>query len=243
VLVTLHELTGEVAYLDAAARAGDFVAATYVDPVEYIGGLNDTTHVKSVKCDSVGVMFVMRSLIKLHEHTGEERHLRAAVKAAKALASWVYLWDVPFPAGSLLEESDFKSTGWAVCDVLPAGSYLDNEFLEFTGDLVHVAAAAGDERLFDVAEIVQHGMQLATSMPEQMLGYVAPGIQCEGIMTAYWLSEPEHTEFSGAVNKVKGDDNDTCNGLTNGQAAYAAFELLERYGTTDFAALRAQLFG
>ena len=243
VLTTLHELTGDPRYLGAATRAGDFIIASYVDPVAYVGGLNDTTHIKSVKTDSVGVMFVMRSLIKLYARTGQQRYLDGAAKAARVLSSWVYLWNVPMPAGSLLGRAGFKSTGWAVCDVIPGGSYLDNELLEFTGDLVDVAAHASEERLFDVAEIAEHGMQHALSTPHEMLDYVAPGIQCEGIMTAYWMSDPEHTEFSGAVNKVKGDDNDTANGLTNGQAAYALFELRERYGTADFDALRAQLFG
>ena len=242
VLTTLCEITGDSRYLDAAARAGDFIIATYVDPVEYVGGLNDTTHIKSVKTDSVGVMFVMRSLIKLHALTGDPRHLEGAAKAARILSSWVYLWNVPMPAGSLLGRAGFKSTGWAVCDVIPGGSYLDNELLEFTGDLVDVAARVPEERLFDIAELAGHGMQYALSTPHEMLGYVAPGIQCEGVMTAYWLSDPEQTEFSGAVNKVKGDDNDTANGLTNGQAAHALFELRERYGTADFTALRAQLF-
>ena len=61
-------------------------------------------------------------------------------------------------------------------------------------------------------------------------------------MTASWLSDPQTAEFSGAVAKLKGDDNDTCNGLTNGQAAYALFEIEERYGTMDFGALRQHLF-
>ena len=148
----------------------------------------------------------------------------------------------PCRPDSLLGRAGFKSTGWAVCDVIPGGSYLDNELLEFTGDLVDVAARVPEERLFDIAELAGHGMQYALSTPHEMLGYVAPGIQCEGVMTAYWLSDPEQTEFSGAVNKVKGDDNDTANGLTNGQAAHALFELRERYGTADFTALRAQLF-
>jgi hypothetical protein len=243
VLVELHRVTGDGRYLAAAERAGAFIVRTYVDPVEYIGGLDDTTHIKSVKTDSVGVMFVMRSLLKLHEATGDPGHLEAATRAARILASWVYLWDVPFPPGSLLGRSGFSSTGWAVCDVIPGGSYLDNEFLEFTGDLVRIAELSGDEGLFDVAELVEYGMQGALSTPHDMLGYVAAGIQCEGIMTGYWMSDPEVTEFSGAVNKVKGEDNDTCNGLTNGQAAYATFELLDRYGTLDLAALRARLFG
>jgi hypothetical protein len=242
VLVALHEATGNSSYLRAAEKAGDFIVQTYVDPVEYVGGLNDTTHIKSVKIDSVGVMFVMRSLLKLYEATQNQVYLDGAVKSAQILASWVYLWNVPFPQNSLLANADFKSTGWAVCDVIPAGSYLDNELLEFTGDLIKVSELSGQEALFDVAEIVEYGMQQALSTPERMLGYVAPGIQCEGIMTGYWMSDPEVTEFSGAANKVKGQDNDTCNGLINGQAAYGLFDLHERYGTTDLAAIRRQIF-
>jgi hypothetical protein len=242
VLTTLHRLTGDERYLRAAVAAADFIIETFVEPTLYVGGLNDTTHVKSVKTDAVGVMFLMRSLRAAFEATGERRFLDGAVKAAKILASWVYLWDVPFPEGTLLAEAGFRSTGWAGCDVIPSGAYLDNEFLEFTGDLVAVAAHAGDEGLFDVAELVEYGMQHAVSTPENDHGYVAPGIQCEGVMTGYWLSRPDVTQFSGAVAKRKGDDNDTCNALTNGQAAYGIYELEDRYGTTDFDEIRRRLW-
>ena len=77
-------------------------------------------------------------------------------------------------------------------------------------------------------------MQYAVSTPSNDHGYVAPGIQCEGVLTSYWLSAPDITEFSGAVNKVKGDDNDTCNALTNGQAAYGIYDLIGSFGTSDF---------
>jgi hypothetical protein len=241
VLLALDELTDDERWLAAAKKAGQFIVTTFVSPTCYIGGLNDTTHIKSVKTDSVGVMFVVRSLIKLHERTGEPRFLDGARDAARLLASWVYLWDVPFPEGSLLGSSGFRSTGWAVCDVIAAGSYVDNELLEFIGDLVAVAKAAGDEDLLRIAEVAEYGLQGALSMPGAMLGYAHPGIQCEGLLTSYWLSDPDRTEFSGAVNKRKGDDNDTCNGLINGQMAYASFELLDRYGTLDWADIRRRV--
>ncbi|SDD98433.1 hypothetical protein [Auraticoccus monumenti] len=238
VLALLHQITGDDRYRQAAARAADFIIDTFVDPVAYMGGLNDTTHIKSVKTDSVGVMFLMRSLLKAHQLTGAPRHLAAAVKAAKILASWVYLWDVPMPPGTLLDQAGFKSTGWAGCDVIAGGTYLDNEFLEFTGDLANVAVLADMPALLDIAELVEHGMQHAVSTPRNDHGYVAPGIQCEGVLTSYWLSAPDTTEFSGAVNKVKGDDNDTCNALINGQAAYGLYDLMDSFGTTDFAQIR-----
>ena len=241
VLVALHRITGDERFLAAARRAADFIIDTYVEPVLYAGGLNDTTHVKSVKTDSVGVMFLMRSLWKVHEATGETRYLDAAVKAAKVLSSWVFLWDVPFPEATLLGRSGFKSTGWAACDVIPGGAYLDNELLEFVGDLAAVAVAAGNARLLDIAEIVHHGMQFALSTPGNDHGYVAAGIQCEGVMTSYWLSAPDETAFSGAVAKTKGDDNDTCNALTNGQAAFGIYDLRERFGTDDFTEIRQRI--
>ncbi len=242
VLEVLHRLTGEDRYKEAAARAADFIVDTYVDPVVYMGGLNDTTHIKSVKTDSVGVMFLMRSLLKAYGLTGDPRHLEGAVKAAKILASWVFLWDVPFAEGTLMREAHFHSTGWAACDVIAAGSYLDNEFLEFTADLANVAVLAGDPDLFDVAELVEFGMQYAMSTPSNDHGYVASGIQCEGVLTSYWLSAPDTTEFSGAVNKMKGDDNDTCNALTNGQAAYGIYDLERSFGTVDFDRIRRERF-
>lgn len=242
VLALLYRITGDERYHKAAAQAADFIIDTFVTPVAYMGGLNDTTHIKSVKTDSVGVMFLMRSLLKAYQLTGESRHLAGAVKSAKILASWVYLWDVPMPAGTLLDHAGFKSTGWAVCDVIASGSYLDNEFLEFTGDLANVAVLARDPALLDIAELVEYGMQYAVSTPSNDHGYVAPGMQCEGVMTAYWLSAPDVTEFSGAVNKAKGDDNDTCNGLTNGQAAYGLYDLIDSFGTSDFDRIRSEHF-
>ncbi len=241
VLAALHRITGEDRFLDAVRRAADFVIETFVEPVAYAGGLNDTTHLKSVKTDSVGVMFLMRSLWKAHEATGEARYLDAAAKAAKILASWVFLWDVPFPEGTLLERSGFRSTGWAACDVIPGGAYLDNELLEFVGDLAAIAVAVADRRLLDMAEIVHHGMQYALSTPDNDHGYVAPGIQCEGVMTSYWLSAPDETAFSGAVAKRKGDDNDTCNALTNGQAAFGLYDLRQHFGTDDFDEIRRRI--
>jgi hypothetical protein len=243
VLAELYAITGDQRYLQALEKAGDYIVSHTIEPVEYVGGLNDTTHIKSVKIDSVGFMFAMRSAIKAYEATKAPRFLAAAVKAAKVLASWVYLWKVPFPQNTLLGGAGYDTTGWVACDVIPGGSYLDNEFLEFACDMVRIADAAGDERLFDIAELVQQGMQQALSTPVDMLGYVAPGIQCEGIMTAYWMSDPETTAFSGAANKVKGEDNDTTNGLTNGQAAYSYFNLMDTYGTADFVKLRRRIFG
>ncbi|WP_022900722.1 hypothetical protein [Humibacter albus] len=243
VLTTLFDLTGDDRYLSAARAAADFIISTYVDPVMYAGGLNDTTHIKSVKTDSVGLMFVVRSLWKAYVATGEQRFLDGAAKAGKILSSWVFLWDVPFPEGTLLAQGGFKSTGWAVCDSIAGGGYLDNEFLEFTGDLANVAVAAGEPGLLDVSELVQYGMQYALSTPTNDHGYIAPGIQCEGVMTSYWLSAPDTTSFSGAVAKHKGDDNDTCNALTNGQAAYGIYDLRESFGTLDYDEIRAKAFG
>lgn len=243
VLAELYQVTGDPRYREAASKAGDFLLATYVESVEYHGGLNDTTHIKSVKIDAVGVMFAMRSLLKAYELCEEPRYLEGAVNAAKALLTWVYLWNVPFPPESLLGRNDYKSTGYAVCDVIPAGSYLDNELLEFTPDLLRIARYTGDVDLVVLAEVVANGMQQALSTPARMYGYARPGMQCEGLMTAYWLSDPDKTKFSGAANKRKGDDNDTVNGLTNGQALYGYMETIDAFGTADYGEIRRQVIG
>lgn len=241
VLAALYRITGDPAYREALVRGAEYIARTFVPSVGYLGGLNDTTHIKSVKIDSVGVMFALRALRVGWEASRSPELLAAAVKTAKVLCSWLYLWDVPFPAGTLLAEGDFRTTGWAVCDVIPAGSYVDDEFLEFLGDLLSIARDAGLPELADYAHLVAHGMQQGLSVPGNMLGYAAPGIQCEGYMTAYYLAAPDSTTFSGAAAKAKGTDNDTCNGLVNAQAQYGLADVEAQFGTIDFEVIRQSL--
>lgn len=238
VLAALHRLLGREEYRDAALRAADYIAETYVPDVLYCGGLNDTAQLKSVKVDSTGVLFAMRSLITAYELGGRPEHLAAAVRAAKVASSWMFLWDVPFPAGTLLADADFRTTGWVVCDAIPGGSYVEDVFLEFVGDVLRVAAASGEADLVDVAEVGLTGMQQGVSVPRSMLGYAAPGIQCEGFMTSYWLSAPDETAFSGAVGKRKGDDNDTCNGFVNAAAFFGLDSMRDQFATLDFPTIR-----
>lgn len=238
VLAALHRLLGGEQYASAALRAADYIAETYVPDVLYCGGLNDTAQLKSVKVDSTGVLFAMRSLITAFKLGGRQEHLDAALRAAKVAASWMFLWDVPFPEQTLLADAGFRTTGWVVCDAIPGGSYVEDVFAEFVGDMLEVAAASGNIDLVDVAELGLAGMQQGVSLPGAMLGYAAPGIQCEGFMTSYWLSAPDETAFSGAVGKRKGDDNDTCNGFVNGAAFFGLDALRDQFGTLDFGSIR-----
>lgn len=234
ILVELYRFTGEEKYLASARRGAEFVYECYVKDVRYIGGLNDTTHCKSVKIDAVGVMFAMRTMLLVYEQTGDIKILSGARDAARILASWTYLWDIPFDQHTLLGQHGFKTTGWACCDVIPGGSYVDCEFVEFVPELLRIAEYCRDTELAKLAGIVTRGMHHGLSMPQNMYGYAMPGIQCEGYMTSLWLADTEYKGFSGAAAKNKGDDNDTCNGLVNAQALLNLDYLSQTYGTMDF---------
>jgi hypothetical protein len=234
IFITLYSYIKEKKYLDSAYHAAKYILNSYVNDVNYVGGLNDTTHKKSVKIDAVSVMFAMRSLLLVYEHTKEPEFLVGARDAARILASWIYMWDIPFDSKTFLGKHGFRTTGWTVCDVIPAGSYIDNEFQEFVPDLIRIAEYCKDEKLAILAKIITISMQQGLSTPQNMYGYSMPGIQCEGYLTSYWLSDMSCKEFSGAAAKIKGDDNDTCNGLVNAQALYNIDCLLERFGTLDF---------
>ena len=138
----LHRLTGDERYARRPSGPGTSSSRPTSTTVEYVGGLNDTTHVKSVKTDSVGVMFAMRSLLKLYR---ADRRRAATSHGARAPPHDPRVLGLPVgrarsPRDRCSAPQGFATTGWAVCDVLPGGSYIDNELLEFTGDLIAVAA-------------------------------------------------------------------------------------------------------
>ena len=234
VMLALYQCTGEKKYLEAALRGAAFIRREYVDQVRYLGGLNDTTHIKCVKIDAIGVMYAMRAMLMAYEASGEPELLVGARDAARILATWTYIWDIPFDKDTLLGKFEFKTTGWTGCDVIPACSYVDDEFPEFVPDLIRIAHLCKDRDIATLARIVTRGMHHGLSMPQRMYDYAMPGVQCEGYMTSLWLSDTGRKEFSGAAAKNKGDDNDTCNGLINAQALVNLDYLMDTYGTLDF---------
>lgn len=106
---------------------------------------------------------------------------------------------------------------------------------------MRIAKYCRDEKLAELGKIVTLGMHHGLSMPQNMYGYSMPGVQCEGYMTSLWLADTESTDFSGASAKNKGDDNDTCNGLVNGQALLNLAYIMNRYNTYDFNKIIAQI--
>ena len=173
-------------------------------------------------------------MLKVYEETKEEYLLKGARDAARILASWTYLWNIPFDGDTLLGEYGFGTTGWAGCDVIPASSYVDCSFQEVVPELLKVAEYCHDRELAVLARIVTRGMQHGLSMPGHMYGYAMEGVQCEGYMTSQWLADTQNSRFSGAAAKSKGDDNDTCNGFVNGMALLNLDSLVKVYGTLDF---------
>ncbi len=234
VLVQYYRMTKDPKYFEAAKRGAEFIRREYVDSVTYLGGLNDTTHIKSVKIDAIGVMYAMRSMLMVYEINHDPNLLLGARDAARILATWTYIWDIPFDEGTLLGKNGFKTTGWTACDVIPACSYVDDEFPEFVPDLLKIATYCKDRDIALLAKTVTRGMHHGLSMPQRMYDYAMPGVQTEGYMTSLWLSDTGRKEFSGAAAKNKGDDNDTCNGLINAQALTNLDYILEKYGTLDF---------
>lgn len=243
VLSLVYDVTKEEKYRQSIRKAADFISSRYVKDVLYVGGLNDTTHKKSVKIDAVGVMYAMRSLLVAYECIRNPRYLAGALDAARILGSWTYLWDIPFDENTLLGRHGFKTTGWAGCDAIPGCSYVDDEFTEFVPDLMKIAEYCRDEKLAELGKIVTMGMHHGLSMPQNMYGYAMPGIQCEGYLTSLWLSDTEAKEFAGAVAKNKGDDNDTCNGLVAAQALYNLETLKTLFGTLDFDEIHQLIMG
>lgn len=232
-LVEAYQHTNDKKYLVSAEKAAEFILNNYVEDVMYMGGINDTSHKKSVKIDAASVMFAMRSMLAVYEQNHDEKYLAGALDAAKILASWTYLWDIPFDKDTLLGKHGFKTTGWAGCDVIPAGSYVDCSFQEVVPDLLKIAEYCNEDKLKKLAEVVTRGMQFGLSTPEDMYDYAMSGVQCEGYMTSLWLADTEYKEFSGAAAKNKGDDNDTCNGFVNGMTLLNLDYLQNRYGTLD----------
>lgn len=103
---------GNPRYLQAAIKAAEHYMARHLSMDEpYWGGTLDA------RCeDKEGAWAALQGFLTLFDLTQDDRYLGAAQHAADVIISYVYVWDVPLPAGRLTDHG-FKTRGWTSVSV------------------------------------------------------------------------------------------------------------------------------
>lgn len=231
-LVALAEVTDDPRYLEAARRAERFTAERFVRDVKFNGGIHDSIYARAQLVDSESILFCLRASLAVWRSTGDAEALRGATDAARLLATWVYLWDVPLPPSSTLAGFGFRTTGWSACDTSGAG-YIHPYELHAVPDLFEVALATGDADLARIADLVMTGSSANVETPAKSWGYARDGLQEEGVLVSWWMIDDpmfEGTHFGG---RGKGEGNKTCLPWISAVGIDAHDVVVQRYGTSD----------
>ncbi|WP_282944219.1 hypothetical protein [Cellulomonas endometrii] len=234
-LEELHRATGDPRWQEAAVRAARFVAEHFVRGLKFNGGIHDSIYARAQLVDSESILFSLRACLAGAELTGDDDLRSAAVDAARVLATWVYLWDVPLPPGSTMARFGFRSTGWSACDTAGAG-YIHPYELHAVPDLFEAALLADDDVLAEVADLVLHGSNETVATEACDWGYARPGLQEEGLLVSWWLVDDPMFVDTGFGGRGKGEGNKTCLPWISAVGIDATDEVLRRYGTTDLRA-------
>lgn len=243
-MVKLYTVTGDDRFLQAAVAGADFGIASYVETSYMYGTLLDHPFNGSMRAtgpimDNVSPMFALEALLDLFDVTHEDRFKSAALKAGQIAATWVNLWDVPWPAGSTLDRFNFRSTGWSPVNTYAASFQTDLYPLYFVLDFVRLAEITGDPGYLLVAELMHHAMNDMVSTDDQSYGYARKGLQNEGrVMSWFFIKEwGRPTDGEGAfefAGRGKGEENKTAYAWMYAIPLANHFRLLDRYGTEDF---------
>jgi hypothetical protein len=230
-LVALHRITGEQRWLDGAQRAERFAAEHFVAAIKHNGGIHDSIYARAQLVDSESILFCMRASLQIWEVTGHLAALATAKDAARLLATWIYLWDVPLPPTSTLAGHGFRSTGWSACDTAGAG-YIHPYEIHAVPDMLQIAEAVDDDVLADIADITLVGSSETVATPTKDWGYARPGLQEEGLLVSWWLIDDPMFVGTSFGGRGKGEGNKTCLPWISAVSIDAHDELLRRFGST-----------
>ena len=91
-----------------------------------------------------------------------------------------------------------------------------------------------------VAELLQAGCNETVALPGKTWGYVAPGLQKEGLLVSWRFADDPM--FSGAAlgGRGKGEGNKTCLPWIAAVSVFAHEAMLARHGATDVALIEGQ---
>ncbi len=239
-LLELYRQTNDSKYLDAAIKAGKYVAEVSIEKIRCCGGIHDSIFEKGVLVDNESMLYAMLAMNELYKATGSEYYLNAAKRGAVQFASWIYLWDIPLPKNSTLFKYGFRTTGIGSCDV-PSAGYVHTFENRGVAALVELAFSLQDENLLKIAELTWHGCNQTVSVPGRDWGYSMYGLQEEGWLVNWFMADdPVFNDNAGFGHRWKGEGNKTCYPWISAVALISYWNMKDRFGTADFTELKKQ---
>ena len=178
-LVDLSKATGEMKYLDAALRAGNYTYTNIHERFAYIGGTADNPNV----IDKEAGVLAMGAFLALHDVTGEKRWLEAAAQAGDFAETWVYCWNVPLPKddNAITYPKGCTTTGFSLIATGHSGADL---FMAATPLLYYrLYLKTGDEHYADVARQLLYNTKQGMDL-DGSLGYGHTGLCTEALSLA-----------------------------------------------------------
>ncbi len=135
-------------YQDAAIKLAEHFIKRHISLDEpYWGGTLDA------RCeDKEAAAAALSAFFQCWELTGDKKFLDAAYHAAMLLLTYLQLWDIAMPPGSILAEKGFRSTGWSAVSV--QNMHLDVYGVWVVPLIYKLGIAVGSRKLCYLAKVM-----------------------------------------------------------------------------------------
>ncbi len=174
-LVMLHRATGDVRYRQSAINAGNFSLKNIHEPYHYAGSVIDNPNV----IDRESGQEALSAFIALHDLTGENHWLNAAVQAGRYAETWMYAHEVPAdndtsPVGFPKDRSIIGQT------LIASGQSAADLGLAFSSfDYYRLYLFTGDSHLLTIARLLVHNTKQSLNWDGTLYPGEPRGLQLE----------------------------------------------------------------
>ncbi|MFV0468499.1 MAG: T9SS type A sorting domain-containing protein [Dysgonomonas sp.] len=175
-LIELHIATGDVAYKNAALKAGDFCLANINDKYHYLACVVDNPRT----IDSESGQMAINGFSSLYDLTKDKKWLDAAEQAATYTTSWVYSFEIPvekdrttatsFPKDRSIVGQHLIAVGHAAADL----GFAWSSFVFY-----RLYLETGNEQYLKVARMSAHNSKQSMNWDGSLYPGQAKGLQLE----------------------------------------------------------------
>ena len=176
-LVLLSEETGNIQYLRAAERAGDFVWAAGQSRGQFVGGTIDNPDILDKEAGTLS----NEAYLALFEATKNSKWLARARAAADYAETYIYIWNVPM-AGDESEAALHwkKNVPTYGTQLIATGHSLVDDYMSFDVDeYARLGRWTGDPHYLAIAKLLLHDTKNMTAIPGRTYDLKGPGWQQE----------------------------------------------------------------